>query len=534
MARMKLDLRRWFPIAVLVLASISLTLIATWPEVQRQQRYLRSALTVLVVGALLLVSLLSNRRVPVRSRLGLLAGIAAVGVLLGGIFRIRGVNGDLLPILELRWKSRTLEGGTRQPVPDAQRPAQQAPNMGEFTQFYGPGRNAVLAEPILETNWSAHPPILLWKQAVGPGWSGFAVQDGLAVTLEQRGESEYVTCYEVVTGRPIWSHSDEARYASTIAGEGPRTTPTLSGDRVYTFGATGILNCLDRHTGKRFWFRDAARENEAKLPDWGFASSPLVVDGKVVISLGGASERSLVAYGAEDGAFAWGAGDGGADFSSPMEATLLGERMILIFNTRGIVAHALTGPVLWTYPWPGKHPHVSVPVVVGTNQVLVSSGYGTGIELIEVSRTGEGKAGRDWTATSVWKSMALKSKFGPILVKDDYIYGLDDGILVCVELKTGQRRWKDGRYGHGQALLVAGMILLTSERGEVILIEPSPEKLLENGRIQVLTGKTWNPPALAGEYLLMRNDQEAACLKLSTKVTKQKELAKNVPLLFAK
>jgi outer membrane protein assembly factor BamB len=126
--------------------------------------------------------------------------------------------------------------------------------------------------------------------------------------------------------------------------------------------------------------------------------------------------------------------------------------------------------------------------------------------------------------------MSLKSKFGPIFVKDDYIYGLDDGIFTCVALKTGQRQWKDGRYGHGQGLLVGGIILLTSEKGEVVLIEPNPEKLVEIGRFQVFSDKTWNPPALAGEYLLMRNDKEAACLQLAT----TPQLARNVAVSFAK
>ena len=126
--------------------------------------------------------------------------------------------------------------------------------------------------------------------------------------------------------------------------------------------------------------------------------------------------------------------------------------------------------------------------------------------------------------------MALKSKFGPIFVKDDYIYGLDDGIFTCVDVKTGQRMWKDGRYGHGQGLMVAGKILLTSEKGAVILIKPNHEKLVEISRFQVFSDKTWNPPALAGEYLLMRNDKEAACLQLQT----PKELARNVALSFAK
>ena len=153
---------------------------------------------------------------------------------------------------------------------------------------------------------------------------------------------------------------------------------------------------------------------------------------------------------------------------------------------------------------------MSLPVTISSNLVFISSGYGAGCELVEIFRNAE-----RFKAARVWKTLALKSKFAPIFPLGDFIYGLDDGIFTCVDLKTGQRRWKDGRYGHGQGLLVAGMILLTSESGEVILIEPNPEKLTELGRFQVFSDKTWNPPALAGEHLLVRNHKEAACLKLT-------------------
>jgi outer membrane protein assembly factor BamB len=269
---------------------------------------------------------------------------------------------------------------------------------------------------------------------------------------------------------------------------------------------------------------DTAKEHGTKIPDWGYASSPLLVDDQVIASVGGKS-GSLVSYSASDGKLQWASGKGDADYSSPIEATLLGVRQILNFNTAGVSGHALDGKVLWNHPWPGGHPHVTAPVVISTNQVLISSGYGTGSELIRLEKS----SNEIWSVTREWKSMSLKSKFGPIFVKDDYIYGLDDGIFTCVALKTGQRQWKDGRYGHGQGLLVGGIILLTSEKGEVVLIEPNPEKLVEIGRFQVFSDKTWNPPALAGEYLLMRNDKEAACLQLATRP----QFARNVAVSFA-
>src|SRR6185503_4201351 len=146
------------------------------------------------------------------------------------------------------------------------------------------------------------------------------------------------------------------------------------------------------------------------------------------------------------------------------------------------------GKVLWEYPWTGGYPRVTAPLQVSSNLVLATTGYGVGAELLKVDRDEQSK----WTVSRVWKSLALKSKFGAVLVYQDHIYGLDDGIFTCLELKTGQRKWKDGRYGHGQALLVNNLILLTSEKGELVLIQPDPEKLLELSKMRVFEDKTWN------------------------------------------
>ncbi|HEV8540927.1 MAG TPA: PQQ-binding-like beta-propeller repeat protein [Verrucomicrobiae bacterium] len=507
---------RWWPAVLIILFAASvLTMVWAWPETQRQQRYLRSAGVVLVSGFLLLIWLLLFSRTRWKIRLAFCAivilGIGGPAVLL----RIRGVNGDLLPILEPRWKAKeSLPENQRQPAGGLVQPSPKTALAG-FPQFMGPARNGVLAGPELETNWSRYPPQILWRKPLGSGWSGFAVQDGLAVTLEQSGDNESVVCYDAITGATIWSHAYPARYATTIAGEGPRSTTTIQDHRVYSFGATGILKCIDLAAGNVIWTKDAVQESGARIPDWGFASSPLVTGGEVIVSVGGA-DGPLRAYAAQDGKLVWASGRGGPDYSSPVFASFLGTPQIVDFSTVGVVGHAMDGKVLWEYPWPGGHPHISLPIVVSSNLFVASSGYGTGAELVRLDHDPRDPGGR-WNGSRVWKSIGLKSKFGPLFHYGECVYGLDDGILTCLELKTGQRRWKDGRYGHGQGLLVHDLLLLTSEGGEVILIKPNPEKLMELGRFRVFSEKTWNPPALAGEYLLVRNDQEAACLQLRTR-----------------
>lgn len=508
---------RWWPAAaVLVLAAGVILAIWLWPNAPRQQRYLRTAGTVFWSAFLLLIWFLFLSRFSRRFRWGLTGTLAFLIAAFCATFHIRGVNGDLLPILEPRWHSRQ-HFAAIQPEHSPFTLHEKTNDIGEFTQFYGPDRDAALPGPDLETNWVENPPRVLWRHPVGAGWSGFAVRQGLAITLEQRDENECVVCYDALTGAPVWSHQDQTHYGTIIAGEGPRSTPTIVTNRVYTFGATGRLNCLDLASGKVIWSRDTARDNGRQPPDWGFACSPLVIEGKVIVSVGSGSrdggDNSLRAYSSATGEPVWAQGKTGPDYSSPVAARLMGQEQILVFTPPGITSHDLKGKLLWEYPWRGGHPHITPPLILSSNLFAASTGYGTGAELVRVDRTAAG----EWKASRVWKSLALKSKFGPLFHFGDYLYGLDDGIFTCVELKTGQRQWKDGRYGHGQGLRVGDLILLTSEKGEIVLIQPSPEKLIELARFQVFNDKTWNPPALAGNYLFIRNDKEAACVQLKAK-----------------
>ena len=385
------------------------------------------------------------------------------------------------------------------------------PLTNDWPQFLGPNRNGTVDQPCLARDWEAQPPQRLWLRPVGAGWSGFAVAGGRAVTQEQRGDNETVVCYDLLSGVPLWVYAYPAHFQSPLAGEGPRATPTIAGRRVYALGSTGILNCLDLETGKLRWSKDTVRDNESKVNEWGMSCSPLIVDDLVVVSAGGKNNQSLVAYRAATGDFVWGAGTDGAGYSSPCLVTLAGKAQILIFNSGGVCAHdPVSGTTLWKYRWPGGHPHVSMPILLPEDRLLVSSGYGVGSELLKIQKDSAGAL----NATRLWKSNRLKAKFTNLIYRDGFIYGLDDGIMACLDSASGEQKWKEGRYGHGQEILVGDVLLVTAESGEVILLDPNPQASRELTRFAALKGKTWNPPALAGEYLLMRNDKEAACYRL--------------------
>ncbi len=446
-------------------------------------------------------------------RLVVFGGVVGVIALTTALFRIRGVTGDLLPILEWRWKQPdAMAMPVGKPTPPASRAKLLIQTTNDFPQFLGPQRNATVAGPALARDWKAQLPQKLWLQPIGAAWSGFAVLGNYAITQEQRGEDEMVVAYDLLTGKVLWSHADPAHYNTIIAGEGPRATPTIVSNRVYTLGGTGILNCLDLETGARIWTKDIIKDNHASVNGWGMSGSPLVIEQMVVVSAGGSNGRSLVAYDAATGDFVWGGGNAGADYSSPLLVTLAGVRQILIFTGHVSAHDVASGKVLWEYPWPGGHPHISIPVILPGDRVLISSGYGTGSELLQIKKDADGK----WSASRIWKSIRLKAKFTNVVYRDGFIYGLDDGILVCLDAADGSLKWKAGRYGHGQVILSGSLLLVTDEGGDLVLVEPVPQEHRELTRFTALHGKTWNPPALAGEYLVVRNDKEAACYRLPT------------------
>jgi outer membrane protein assembly factor BamB len=191
---------------------------------------------------------------------------------------------------------------------------------------------------------------------------------------------------------------------------------------------------------------------------------------------------------------------------------LSGIRQVLAFNSRKITAHeASSGKVLWEHSWGVGQPQVAVPVAVAANRILFSSGYGVGSELLEVNAA----VGDRLVVTRVWQSRKMKAKFSNLFTHEGFLYGLDDGVLACLDLNDGSQKWKEGRYGHGQGLWVRDLLLLMAENGELVLLRPAPAFPNELHRFKVFSSKTWNPIALAGDLLLVRNDQEAAALRLA-------------------
>lgn len=381
----------------------------------------------------------------------------------------------------------------------------------DYPAFRGADGLAVVRGAKLAADWNTRPPRELWRRKIGAGWGAFAIAGGRAFTQEQRGAQETVVCYELSTGRELWVHAEAVHFQDPEGGDGPRATPTAAGDRIFALGATGKLNCLDGTTGEPRWSADVFLYNGADTPYHGASGSPLVVAGLVVVSAGGAGGRSLVAYEQDTGRRVWQAGDDPAGYGSPLMCELSGNRQIVILNQPGLAAHdPRTGAVLWTCSWENSlRSNCSQPVPLSGGRLFVSSGYGRGCAVLRIQRNGD-----LWSASPLWTARRMNTKFTSVVVRNEFAYGLDNGILSCIDLSDGTRRWKQGRYGNGQLLLAGDLLIVQTEPGDVVLVGAAPEQYRELSRYPALAEKTWNHPALGGRFLLLRNDREAVCLEL--------------------
>jgi len=460
--------------------------------------------------------------------------LAVCGVLT--LVRTGGFTGSLHNDLHWRWTKTPEERllgqplpppATESPVVDKDRDRRPATSVGKertvppapsartgngayWPGFRGPHRDGIVPGSRIRTDWTASPPVLLWRRPVGPGWSSFAVRGDLIYTQEQRGPDEVVACYRLPTGQPVWAHRNEARFWESNGGPGPRATPTLSDGRVYALGATGILNALEEGSGTLVWSRNVASDADVKVPDWGFAGSPLVVGDLVLVAAAG----KLVAYERATGHPRWFGPAGGMSYSSPQPLTLGGVEQVVLLSAHGATSIApAEGMMLWEHSWPGLT--IVQPAVTGDGDILISTSGGVGgigMRRLAVARDAGG-----WSVKERWTSTDLKPYFNDFVVHRDCAYGFDGSILACIDLQDGRRRWKGGRYGNGQLILLPDqdMLLVLSEEGELALVRATSDLFMELARFPAIEGKSWNHPVLVGDLLLVRNGQEMAAFRLA-------------------
>jgi outer membrane protein assembly factor BamB len=452
--------------------------------------------------------------------------IALVSSVLGfgywDLLQSRGVSGKFVSELSWRWeptaeenylKSRAKKetlGNTTLNEPAVTLASAAWPS------FRGSSRDGKLLGLSLSEDWAVSPPKLIWKTKIGPGWSSFSVAGNRLFTQEQRGEKEAVVCLDAKTGQTVWEYEYVSRFWESVAGAGPRATPTIADEGLLSLGANGILTCLNASTGAKTWERDIQVDSKRKPPMWGFASSPLVTEGVVVVHAGsGAKEEGVVlAYDASTGEPRWSIPSGSHSYSSAQAANLEGVSGVLMETNAGLqFVNAKDGAMIWQFDSPTTNYRTLQPLVLG-NSILLANSLGEGTKRLSVTREGE-----SWSVKEQWTSSDMKPDFNDFVEHQGSLYGFDGNIFACVDLATGKRQWKKGRYGNGQVLLLcdAGQMLVTSEKGELVLLKADSSKMVELAKFQAIEGKTWNHSVVVGNLVFIRNAEEAACYELPTR-----------------
>lgn len=412
----------------------------------------------------------------------------------------------------------------------------------DFPQFLGPNRNGIIQTKVPVDLAGIGPESITWKIPMGPGWSGFVARNGFAVTMEQRQDQECVTCYQISDGKLIWIYQHKARHqdALNLGHVGPRSTPTIHNGMVYAVGANGNFVCLKGTNGSIVWQVDlnnllglklkqtssgkfATQAEDQSALEWGRSGSPLIHGDCVIVPGGGPKggpNITLIAFDLLTGDVKWQGGKEMIGYGSPSLQTVDGTPQILMMaESKGMSFDPATGDVLWTVNRPGNssgEANTSQMTAITDNTVLLSKGYNDGGgTLLEVNRKAD-----EWEVKELWTSpRVLKTKLTSPVIKDGHAYSICNGFLECARLSDGKRIWKHrGRLGHGQLLLVNDTLVVHSEFGELFIVDATPDGYKEIANVKTVDGICWNVLCLAGDKLLVRSDQEAACLQLTMDV----------------
>ncbi len=405
----------------------------------------------------------------------------------------------------------------------------------DWTQFRGPNHDGISTEKI-QKSWPASGPRVVWKTPMNAGFSSFALGGGKAYSLELRevdgANQEVCVALDAASGREVWAMplgiakyegGGDSGTADNKGGDGPRSTPSYDGGKVYTISGRLVLDCFDASSGKQLWSHDVIKEFGGRNIGWESAASPLI-EGDLILMAGGGMGQALLAFNKNDGHVVWKGQDDKMTHSTPIATTILGERQIIFFTQKGLVSVSpKTGNVLWRYPFKYSTSTAMTPIVSG-DIVYCSAGYNVGSSACKIS-----KSGSEYTATQLWMEPgnALANHWSTPVCKDGYLYGLfgfkDYGHcpLKCVEIATGKVVWSKEGFGPGGCTLVDGHLLVLSDSGNLVLVKAEPTAYTEVARMKAINGKCWSSPCVSNGRIYARSTKEGICVDVSTPMAKK-------------
>jgi outer membrane protein assembly factor BamB len=505
------------PLGIIALAGIASAIFMLIPDLAHDARNFYTFLA--VVGAVFLLTIwlvaVSGARWYVRVSVVALEALALAIIAPNLVF-----DGDMIPHIRnpLEKHDDEVEKHRREHLASGpSKPIDLSVSTTDWPEFRGRKRDGVVVGPKLARDWKAKPPREIWKQPCGAGWGSFAIAGSLLVTLEQRRDNEAIVAYDAESGKELWKYEYPARFWEALGGLGPRTTPTIADGDVYSLGAEGHLVCVDAKTGVHKWTADIL--DGAPNLKWGMAGSPLIVGENVVLNPGFQGEskfenRALSAYNRKSGKLAWSWAGRKAGYSSPMLATFDGIQQIVLLDGNQVAGYDISsGVMLWTYPWEDTNQDINVaqPIIwEAEGRVFISSGYSIGCAMLHVLKSPDG-----WKCDELKKTKYMRCKMSSPIEYQGYIYGLDEGILTCIDSKECARKWREDRFGHGQLLRCEDLLILLAENGDLVLLEATPAEQRILGRVPAIKAqRTWNTPAMANGRIYVRNDREMACFDL--------------------
>ncbi len=380
----------------------------------------------------------------------------------------------------------------------------------DWPQWLGPYGTGVSLETGLVDSFPEKGPYILWRQALGSGFSSMVSAGTRVYTMYGRDE-EYAICLDGKTGKVIWRRQTGRLFMDSQGGDGPRATPAVDGSRLFVLGAFGDAYALDRMTGEVLWRRNLVEDFKGNLPMWGYGASPKVAGSLLLLATGSDREPSLIALDKSNGKLVWATGTGRMGYATPITFQARAHRQVMFFTGSGLEAVDLEkGRALWHYPW--KTPwqvNAATPLFIPPDMVFITSSYGMGGALVRIP--GKGTSGE-----TVWKEKTLGSVFGTPLFYQGNLYGFDQAVLKCLDIRNGQVLWQRKGLGQGTLIGADGKLIILGEQGQLVIARADSKGYEGLASAQVMSGKCWTAPALAGGRLFLRNERSILAIDLKS------------------